>query len=173
MKNFSETIGNRTRDHVCSVRGTNLRGSPSTGNRCTAENVFWSSYEVTLVIYPVALGLIPYVVHVVCVPDLYSYRKPSSRSRDISQNILCSSCVVNWCNVPDMKIVPLGPEIQEKMYFVVHRKGAWACCNDSKEMLDKMSENSNMNTSAACGILKHWVPQDAILVFCFLWYKRQ
>jgi hypothetical protein len=54
-----------------------------------------------------------------------------------------------------MKIVPMGPEMQEKMYFVVHRKGAWACCNDSKEVLDKRSKNSNMNTSAVCGILKH------------------
>lgn len=79
---------------VCSVRG-----NPSTGNRHTAENVLWSSCEV---------GLIPYVVHVVCVPDFYSYGKPSSRSRDISQNILCSSCVVKACNVPDTKIVPLG-----------------------------------------------------------------
>jgi len=103
---------------VYSVRVTNLRGNPSTGNRCTEENVLWTSCEVTLVIYPIALGLVPYVVHVICVPDLYSYGRPSSRSRGICQNILCSSCVVNACNVPDMKIVrlgpPLGPEIRRK-----------------------------------------------------------
>jgi len=80
---------------------------------------------------------------------------------------------VNVCNVPDMKIVPLGPEMQEKMHFVVHRKVAWVCCNDSKEVLDKMSQNTNMNASVICGILKHWVPQDLVLVLCFFCYKLQ
>lgn len=119
IRNFLENPSDGTEVHeqsyfavpVCSVRGTILRGNPSTGNRCTVENVLWSSCEVTLVIYPIALGLIPYVVHVICVPDLYSYGRPSSRNRGISQNILCSSCVVNACNVPGMKIVPLAPPL--------------------------------------------------------------
>lgn len=40
-------------------------------------------------------------------------------------------------------------------------------------MLDKMSQNSDMNTSTICAIQKHWVPQDSILVLCFLQYKFQ